>query len=216
MGRFGINEKQAAGRVRKATAEEEKRQKKEQEKEAALSREWEIGSKDESKKKELELKRLKKLQSKAETREVLEQEEIEISKTSKVKRSGIQYIHESSNNVPSYAANNIDDAIFLMQTINTGSSESFQDIERHPERRMKAAYAEFEDKQLSLLKKEYPSLRLSQLKQLAWKKWKKSPDNPFNQPHISYAATKEEREQIHSEVVTENLERLKISPSTDD
>lgn len=212
MGRFGINEKQATGRVRKAAVEEEKKQKKEQEKEVMLSREWEIGSKDESKKKELESKRLKKLQSKTERREVLEQEETEISKTSKVKqKKGLQKIHESSDNIPSYAANNIDDAIFLMQIITTGSSESVQDIERHPERRMKAAYTEFEDKELCLLKKEYPSLRLSQLKQIVWKKWKKSPDNPFNQPHISYSATKEEREQIHSEVVEKHLERLDIS-----
>ena len=38
------------------------------------------------------------------------------------------------------------------------------------------------DRRVEELKKENPSLRLSQLKQMASKEWIKSPENPFNQP----------------------------------
>ena len=58
--------------------------------------------------------------------------------------------------------------------------------ERHPERRLKAAYAEFEELNLPKLKEENPNLRMSQLKQLLRKEWMKSPDNPMNQRHLSY------------------------------
>uniref|UniRef100_A0A183DDG4 DUF3418 domain-containing protein n=1 Tax=Gongylonema pulchrum TaxID=637853 RepID=A0A183DDG4_9BILA len=54
-------------------------------------------------------------------------------------------------------------------------------IDRHPEKRVKAAYQEFEEKMLPRLKEEYPTYRLSQLKQVLKKQWQKSPDNPLNQ-----------------------------------
>lgn len=51
----------------------------------------------------------------------------------------------------------------------------------HPERRVKAAYAAFEEVNLPRLKAENPNLRLSQLKQMLKKDWMKSPENPLNQ-----------------------------------
>lgn len=45
---------------------------------------------------------------------------------------------------------------------------------------MKAAYTEFEERELPRLKAENPNLRLSQLKQMLRKEWQKSPDNPLN------------------------------------
>ena len=59
-------------------------------------------------------------------------------------------------------------------------------VEKHPERRMKAAYAAFEEQELPRLKVENPNLRLSQVKQLVRKEWMKSPDNPMNKPHLTY------------------------------
>jgi glycerophosphoryl diester phosphodiesterase len=47
---------------------------------------------------------------------------------------------------------------------------------------MKAAFQTFEEENLDRLKKDNPSLRLSQLKQLLKKEWMKSPSNPFNKP----------------------------------
>lgn len=54
-------------------------------------------------------------------------------------------------------------------------------MDRHPEKRLKAAYNKFEEENLPKLKQENPNLRLSQLKQMIRKDWMKSPDNPLNQ-----------------------------------
>ena len=72
-------------------------------------------------------------------------------------------------------ASSIDEAIEAL----TVSDKKKVDI--HPEKRLKAAYAAFEDRELPRLKSENPNLRLSQLKQLLKKEWMKSPDNPMNQ-----------------------------------
>lgn len=59
-------------------------------------------------------------------------------------------------------------------------------LDRHPERRLKAAYDQFEQTTLPTLKAENPNMRLSQLKQILKKDWMKSPDNPLNQRHAAY------------------------------
>ncbi|XP_071453219.1 coiled-coil domain-containing protein 124-like [Hetaerina americana] len=57
------------------------------------------------------------------------------------------------------------------------------EIDRHPEKRMKAAYSAFEEANLPRLKAEYSNMRLSQIKQILRKEWMKSPQNPMNQLH---------------------------------
>ena len=54
-------------------------------------------------------------------------------------------------------------------------------VDKHPEKRVKAAFTEYEQRNLPILKQENPNLRLSQLKQMLKKDWMKSPDNPLNQ-----------------------------------
>lgn len=61
------------------------------------------------------------------------------------------------------------------------SSSKEVEVDRHPEKRLKAAFAAFEDERLPQLKAEHPNMRLSQIKQLLWKEWLKSPKNPVNQ-----------------------------------
>lgn len=51
---------------------------------------------------------------------------------------------------------------------------------------MKAAYNAFEEVQLPILKKQNPTLRLSQIKQMLKKEWMKSPENPLNQALKSF------------------------------
>jgi hypothetical protein len=73
------------------------------------------------------------------------------------------------------------------------SSVKAKDVEKHPERRFKAALAAFEERELPRFKAENPGLRLSQLKDLMYKAFQKSPDNPFNQANVlAYNATQEE------------------------
>jgi hypothetical protein len=49
----------------------------------------------------------------------------------------------SFSSVPSYSASNIDDAIDLL-TLATEGTEPNDTVDRHPERRVKSAYAAFE------------------------------------------------------------------------
>ncbi|XP_066273744.1 coiled-coil domain-containing protein 124-like [Branchiostoma lanceolatum] len=61
-------------------------------------------------------------------------------------------------------------------------------VDRHPERRMKAAYNKYEEENLPRLKQENPNMRLSQLKQMLKKDWMKSPENPMNQRNLAFNA----------------------------
>jgi len=55
--------------------------------------------------------------------------------------------------------------------------------DKHPEKRMKAAYLAYEEANMPILKQENPSLKFTQLKEMLWKQWLKSPENPLNQTH---------------------------------
>ena len=55
------------------------------------------------------------------------------------------------------------------------------EVDRHPEKRVKAAYTSYEERMMPIIKEQNPTLRLSQLKQLLKKEWMKSPENPLNQ-----------------------------------
>ncbi|KAH0625974.1 hypothetical protein JD844_034370 [Phrynosoma platyrhinos] len=79
-------------------------------------------------------------------------------------------------------ARTIEDAIAVLSVAD--------DLDRHPERRMKAAFTAFEEVNLPRLKQENPNMRLSQLKQLLKKEWMKSPENPMNQRHLAYNSQK--------------------------
>ena len=78
-------------------------------------------------------------------------------------------------------ARTVDEAISVL-SVGPGA------IEKHPEKRIKAAYAAYEARELPRLKEENPNLRMSQLKQLLRKEWMKSPENPMNQHHPTYKA----------------------------
>ncbi|NWQ84014.1 CC124 protein, partial [Columbina picui] len=82
----------------------------------------------------------------------------------------------------SVEARTIEDAIAVLSVTT--------DLDRHPERRMKAAFTAFEELNLPRLKQENPNMRLSQLKQLLKKEWMKSPENPMNQRHKAYNSQK--------------------------
>lgn len=58
-------------------------------------------------------------------------------------------------------------------------SESADD--RHPEKRLKAAFKAYEAENLPRIRAENPSMRLTQWKQILFKEWTKSSQNPLNQ-----------------------------------
>lgn len=238
MPKFKLNEKAVEGRARKAATAEAKELKKKAEKEAKINEEWKIGTKDESKKQEEEAKRLEKLAKKKE-RERLEAEELAKIplkiKPSKIDMSSLSpcpSIHSSSSYkppleplnrsnpvistekgftskdiLPEYSASNLDDAISLLEAA-TVSSENIS-LERHPERRVKAAFAAYEEKEMPILKLENPTLRLSQLREILKKNWRKAPENPFNQTSISYCTAKNEEKEISSQIFEDTLNNFK-------
>ena len=91
-----------------------------------------------------------------------------------VKKGGWDELFVSS--APGLSASNIDDALDALSLTRDGQGEerkAVAGIDRHPERRQKAALAAFEDKRLPELKSEHPGLRLQQYKDLIYKEFQK-------------------------------------------
>jgi len=86
---------------------------------------------------------------------------------------------------PVEEATTIDQALKMLRVMEDDDDDDEEDVgtsdgDRHPERRMKAAYKAFASARLPILKAENPSLRLSQLKQMIFDEFQKSPENPLN------------------------------------
>ncbi|CAI5495199.1 unnamed protein product [Closterium sp. Naga37s-1] len=76
-------------------------------------------------------------------------------------------------------ARNVGEA--LSQLSVAAGEEGSASVDKHPEKRMKAAFKAFEEAELPRMKQERPGLTLTQYKEQIWKAWKKSPQNPMNQ-----------------------------------
>ena len=88
------------------------------------------------------------------------------------------------------SATGIDNALDALSL--TGGSDS--KIDKHPERRFKAAYAAFEERRLEEMDADGTGqgLRLQQRKDKVRKEFEKSPENPFNQVHARFDASRDE------------------------
>lgn len=71
-------------------------------------------------------------------------------------------------------ARTVDEALSLL-------SVKEPEVDKHPEKRIKAAYNKYEGERLPQLKQENPNMRLSQIKHMLKKEWMKSSENPMNQ-----------------------------------
>lgn len=76
-------------------------------------------------------------------------------------------------------ATTVDEAIAVLRE--AGGEGDDGGADKHPEKRLKAAYKAFETANMARVKAENPGMRLSQWKQLLWREWAKSPENPMNQ-----------------------------------
>ncbi|XP_050100696.1 coiled-coil domain-containing protein 124 [Anopheles aquasalis] len=208
--KMGINPKAAEARERKADAKKAANEKAAKAAEDALwvDDDKQLAKKKKQKEEE-ERRKAEAVRKKAETKALLEQEMNSIKTTAKVSvqkitRSQIEAevekrnraIETLSSNPPkatvepkvapleenlnrvmadTEVAQTIDQAIAVLSVGGDAGAD------RHPEKRMKAAYKAYEEEQLVRLKQEYPSLKLSQLKQMIFKSWQKAPENPMNQ-----------------------------------
>lgn len=87
-------------------------------------------------------------------------------------------------------ASGIDNAL---DALSLTASESTK-VEKHPERRFKAAYAAYEERRLKEMEADGSGqgLRLNQKKDKIRKEFEKSPENPFNQVSVAYDASRDE------------------------
>ncbi|XP_060089386.1 coiled-coil domain-containing protein 124 [Heteronotia binoei] len=213
----GENTKSAAARARKAEAKAAADAKKQKELEDAF---WKDEDKHvmrkEQRKEEREKRRLEQLSRKKELQRLLEEEDATLKGKSpkplvpnKVTRAQIdetlrkdqkengEAVEKQKSHLEVPLEENInrrvlDEGAVEARTIEDAIAVSVadDDLDRHPERRMKAAFATFEEANLPRLKQENPNMRLSQLKQLLKKEWMRSPENPMNQRHTAYNSQK--------------------------
>ncbi|KAI8586122.1 hypothetical protein HDU89_005656 [Geranomyces variabilis] len=215
----------------KKTALKEKESKVAGEREARESEKWTKGAKVD-KKAEEEQKKLEALQKKKEREALLAAEERELAATAaKAKAAPVvkgsakkaeqksakhdAYGLDSGAAIPEFAASGLDDALSLLDVAVAPSSggggvKGSDKIERHPEKRMKSAWAAFEEREMPILKAEQPGLRLSQYKQALAKKWKKSPENPMNQESVAFDTTRQEERELITQKREEALEKHRV------
>ena len=98
-------------------------------------------------------------------------------------------------------ATGIDNAL---DALSLTSSSATTAIDRHPERRFKAAYAAYEARRLPELEEEMKGLRRNQRVEVCRKEFEKSEENPFNQANARFDASKEEVKGI------KEVERAKV------
>ncbi|XP_063238976.1 coiled-coil domain-containing protein 124 [Bacillus rossius redtenbacheri] len=200
----GENSKAVAARARKTAAKEQEESKRAKQLEEEL---WKDDDKHilkkQQKKEEQARKKQEILAKKAESKALLEEEVSSIKPPTKQPISKITQFQIQAENTKRQAAaggkvkepvthiekpleenvnrlqvegdeaRTIDEAIAVLTV---GEPE----VDKHPEKRMKAAYTAFEEANLPRIKSENPSLRLTQLKQILHKEWLKSPENPMN------------------------------------
>ncbi|KAJ5786735.1 Coiled-coil domain-containing protein [Penicillium pulvis] len=195
----GENSKKAAGNARKADAASQKKAAEDQKKAAEDEKQWSKGSKSNAKKEDAEAKKAEAARKKAERDALIAEEEAAApskpkgagAKTAQKKNRGLdlsQLDDAPSKKGTSLNASGIDNAL---DALSLTSKESTK-VERHPERRFKAAYAAFEARRLPEIEEENPGLRRQQRMDLCRKEFEKSEENPFNQVHVAVNASKEE------------------------
>lgn len=100
-------------------------------------------------------------------------------------------------------ASGIDNALDAL-SLTSGSKDQ---IDRHPERRFKAAYAAYEERRLEEMKDEKGLRRQQKIDQIR-KEFEKHPDNPFNQVAGKYNSTREELAEIRQQEMETKEKRL--------
>lgn len=162
-----------------------------------------------------EAKKAEAARKKAERDAMLAEEEA--SQPSKAKGSGAKTAQKKSRGLDlsqlddgpsgkpgSLNASGIDNALDALSLTNKDTSK----VEKHPERRFKAAYAAFEARRMPEIEEENPGLRRQQRMDLCRKEFDKSEENPFNQVHVKVNASKDEIAQVRDQERAKTEARL--------
>ena len=103
----------------------------------------------------------------------------------------LSQLHGDSSRSSALNATGIDDALDALSLTKNSNNDK---VDKHPERRFKAAYAAFEERRLKEMENDGSGqgLRQNQKKEKIRKEFEKSEENPFNQVNARYDASKEE------------------------
>ncbi|KAJ5259384.1 Coiled-coil domain-containing protein [Penicillium angulare] len=212
----GENSKKAAGNARKADAANSKKAAEDQKRSVEEEKQWGKGSKSNAKKDDAEAKKQEAARKKAERDAMLAEEEA--SQPSKAKGAGaktaqkktrgldLSQLDDEPGNKKASALNatGIDNALDALSLTSKDTSK----VEKHPERRFKAAYAAFEARRLPEIEEENPGLRRQQRMDVCRKEFEKSEENPFNQVHIAVNASKDEIAAVRDQERSKTERRL--------
>ncbi|KAJ5983234.1 hypothetical protein N7481_005333 [Penicillium waksmanii] len=211
----GENSKKVAGNARKAEAAAGKKAQSDAKVAVEEEKQWSKGSKSNAKKEDADAKKADAARKKAERDAMLAEEEA--SQPSKAKGAGAKTAQKKSRGLDlgqlddtpsgkpgSLNASGIDNALDALSLTGKDTSK----VEKHPERRFKAAFAAFEARRLPEIEEENPGLRRQQRIDLCRKEFEKSEENPFNQVHVKVNATKEEISQMRDQERSKTEARL--------
>ncbi|KAF2001880.1 DUF1014-domain-containing protein [Amniculicola lignicola CBS 123094] len=188
--------KKAAGQARKADAAAAKAAAKDNDAAAQEAKKWDQGSKSNAKAEAAAAKAAEAARKKAEKEALLKEEEAALpskpkgagaKKAEKKTAKGIDSALSSFGGPSALNATGIDNALDALD-ITHGNKDK---VDRHPERRFKAAYAQYEERRLEEMKDE-KGLRRQQRIDMIRKEFEKHPDNPFNQVAAAYNTSKDE------------------------
>ncbi|KAH0171217.1 hypothetical protein KCU67_g2287, partial [Aureobasidium melanogenum] len=193
----GENSKKAAGNAKKAEVAAQKQAVENQKKAKVEEQEWQKGAKDNSKaaaaadkKAEAERKKAEKAALAAEEEASLPSKKTGNAKTAQKKSRGLDLSGlDGPSSLSALSATGIDNALDAL-SLTAGSSDK---VDRHPERRFKAAYTQYEERRLEEMKDEKGLRRQQKIEQIR-KEFEKHPDNPFNQVNATYNSTREDME----------------------
>ncbi|KAL2818369.1 hypothetical protein BJX63DRAFT_72829 [Aspergillus granulosus] len=200
----GENSKKAAGNARKAENAAKKQAVEDSKRAAEEDKQWAKGAKNSAKKEDAEAKKAEAARKKAERDALLAAEEASQPSKPKNTKSAAKKnaapapsrkldLAQLDDDAPSKSsaalnASGIDNALDALSLTSRDTGK----IDRHPERRFKAAYAAFEARRLPEIEAENPGLRRNQRVELVKKEFEKSEENPFNQVHVAFDASREE------------------------
>lgn len=96
-----------------------------------------------------------------------------------VGRSPRKKASDVDDSIETLSATGIDNALAALSVASKGEAAAAVAAGAEAKGR-KAAYLEFEDTQLPIMREEMPGLKLAQYKDKIFKLWQKSPQNPAN------------------------------------
>lgn len=206
----GENSKKASGNAKKAEAAAQKQAAENAKKAAVEDQEWSKGAKSNAKKEAEAAKKAEQARKKAEKDAILAEEEKDArsapknTKTAVKKTRGLDLsqLDESSDDTSSKAAalnaTGIDNAL---DALSLTADDSTVKIDRHPERRFKAAFAAYEERRLNEMDADGSGqgLRQNQKREKIRKEFEKSEENPFNQVSAKFDSSKDELKELREQ-----------------